>query len=59
MVHAHDTVGLAERGTVPRRSSSTLHITNIVRGSFGFLLEEVQPQLQMMDSSRKRVGHPT
>ncbi|MBN9008078.1 MAG: hypothetical protein J0H40_22025 [Rhizobiales bacterium] len=53
MVHAHDTVGLAERGTVPRRSSSTLHITNIVRGSFGFLLEEVRPQLQMMDSSLK------
>lgn len=53
MVHAHDTVGLAERGTVPRRSSSTLHITNIVRGSFGFLLEEVRPQLQMVDSSLK------
>lgn len=53
MVHAHETVGLAERGTVPRRASSTLHITNIVRGSFGFLLEEVQPQLQMVDSSLK------
>jgi hypothetical protein len=53
MVHAHDTVGLAERGTVPRRSSSTLHITNIVRGSFGFLLEEVQPQYQILDSSLK------
>lgn len=53
MVHAHDTVGLAERGTVPRRSSSTLHITNIVRGSFGFLLEEVRPQLQIVDSSLK------
>jgi hypothetical protein len=53
MVHAHDTVGLAERGTVPRRSSSTLHITNIVRGSFGFLLEEMQPQYQMLDSSLK------
>jgi hypothetical protein len=53
MVHAHETVGLAERGTVPRRASSTLHITNIVRGSFGFLLEEVQPQLQIVDSSLK------
>ncbi|MET4482190.1 hypothetical protein [Bradyrhizobium sp. F1.13.3] len=51
--HAHDTVGLAEHGTVPRRSSSTLHITNIVRGSFGFLLEEVRPQLQIVDSSLK------
>jgi hypothetical protein len=53
MVHAHETVGLAERGTVPRRASSTLHITNIVRGSFGFLLEEAQPQLQIVDSSLK------
>jgi hypothetical protein len=53
MVHAHETVGLAERGTVPRRASSTLHITNIVRGSFGFLLQEVQPQLQIVDSSLK------
>lgn len=53
MIHAHETGGLAERGTVPRRASSTLHITNIVRGSFGFLLEEVQPQLQIVDSSLK------
>jgi hypothetical protein len=60
MIHAHDTVGLAERGTVPRRASSTLHITNIVRGSFGFLLEEMQPQLQIMDSSLKTaVGEAT
>lgn len=36
MIHAHETGGLAERGTVPRRASSALHITNIVRGSFGF-----------------------
>lgn len=50
---AHDTGSLAERGTVPRKAASTLHITNIVRGSFGFLLEEVQPQLQIVDSSLK------
>lgn len=53
MIHANDTGGLAERGTVPRRAASTLHITNVVRGSFGFLLEEVQPQLQIMDSPLK------
>jgi len=53
MVLAHDTGNLAERGTVPRRASSTLHITNIMRGSFGFLLQEVQPQLQILDSSLK------
>jgi hypothetical protein len=60
MIHAHDTVGLAERGTVPQRASSTLHITNIVRGSFGFLLEEMRPQLQIIDSSLKTaVGEAT
>jgi hypothetical protein len=52
-VLAHDTGNLAERGTVPRKTSSTLHITNIVRGSFGFLLEEVRPQLQILDTSLK------
>ncbi|WP_315837527.1 hypothetical protein [Bradyrhizobium prioriisuperbiae] len=50
---ANDTGRLAERGTVPRKAASTLHITNIVRGSFGFLLEEIQPQLQIVDSSLK------
>jgi hypothetical protein len=52
-VLAHDNGNLAERGTVPRKASSTLHITNIVRGSFGFLLEEVRPQLQILDTSLK------
>jgi hypothetical protein len=50
---AHDTGSLAERGIVPRKAASTLHITNIVRGSFGFLLEEVQPQLQIVETSLK------
>jgi hypothetical protein len=36
-----------------RNRANSLHITNIVRGSFGFLLEEVQPQLQIVDSSLK------
>lgn len=35
---------LGQRGAVPNKAASTLHVTNIVRGSFGFLLEEVQPQ---------------
>lgn len=47
-VLAHETGGLGQRGIVPNKGASTLHITNIVRGSFGFLLEEVQPQQQMM-----------
>lgn len=50
-VLAHDTGSLADRGTVPRKASSTLHITSIVRGSFGFLFEEMHPQMQLVDSS--------
>lgn len=53
-VLAHDVGGLGERGTVPGKASAALHITSIVRGSFGFLLEEVKPQLTMLDSSLKQ-----
>jgi hypothetical protein len=41
-VLAHESGGLAQRGVVPNKSASTLHITNVVRGSFGFLLEELK-----------------
>lgn len=50
---AHETGGLAQRGVVPNKAAATLHITNIVRGSFGFLLEEVQPQHALMDTALK------
>lgn len=52
-VLAHENGGLGQRGVVPNRGASTLHITNIVRGSFGFLLEEVHPQHQMVETSLK------
>jgi hypothetical protein len=52
-VLAQEAGGLGQRGVVPNKGASTLHITNIVRGSFGFLLEEVQPQ-QMVETSLKR-----
>ncbi|MDN3563718.1 hypothetical protein ACFQY5_21790 [Paeniroseomonas aquatica] len=52
-VLAHENGGLGQRGVVPYRGASTLHITNIVRGSFGFLFEEMQPQHQMVDTSLK------
>lgn len=52
-VLAHESGGLGQRGIVPNKGASTLHITNIVRGSFGFLLEEVQPQQQMVSTSLK------
>ena len=50
---AHETSGLRQRGIVPNKSASTLHITSIVRGSFGFLLEEIQPQKEMVNTALK------
>jgi hypothetical protein len=35
---------LGQRGPVPKKGAATMHITNIVRGSFGFLMQEMQPQ---------------
>jgi hypothetical protein len=52
-VLAQQAGGLGLRGIVPNKGASTLHITNIVRGSFGFLMEEVQPQQQIVDTSLK------
>lgn len=42
---------LGQRGPVPNKAASTMHITNIVRGSFGFLMEEIQPQGQLIDTA--------
>ena len=59
-VLAHESVGLGQRGIVPNKGASTLHITNIVRGSFGFLLEEVRSQRPMVETSLKMaVGEAT
>jgi hypothetical protein len=52
-VLAHETGGLGQRGLVPNKSASTLHITNIVRGSFGFLFQEMQPPQQGLETSLK------
>lgn len=52
-VLAHENGGLGQRGIVPNRGASTLHITNIVRGSFGFLLEEVNHQHNLVETSLK------
>jgi hypothetical protein len=50
---AHEAGGLGMRGVVPNKGASTLHITNIVRGSFGFLLEEVQAQQHLVSTPLK------
>ena len=44
---------LAGTGPVPNKSAARLHITNVTRGSFGFLLEEIEPQGQALDTSLK------
>ena len=49
-VLASKTGSLGERGIVPNKELSTLHITNVARGSFGFLIEEVQSQGRLVDS---------
>jgi hypothetical protein len=44
---------LGQRGVVPNKDAATLHITNVVRGSFGFLLEEIEPQHEMVKTALK------
>lgn len=51
--YASDYVGLGQRGIVPAKSATRLHITNVVRGSFGFVLEELDNQAGLVDSSLK------
>jgi hypothetical protein len=46
---------LGQRGVVPNKGAATLHITNVVRGSFGFLLEEIEPQPELVDTTLKGV----
>ncbi|SFN02286.1 hypothetical protein, partial [Methylobacterium pseudosasicola] len=50
---ADEAGALGQRGVVPNKSAATLHITNVVCGSFGFLLEEVEPQGEALDTSLK------
>ncbi|RWA98008.1 MULTISPECIES: hypothetical protein [unclassified Mesorhizobium] len=52
-VMAHQTTGLGQKGPVPNKPAAALHITNIVRGSFGFLLEEMHPQQPILESALK------
>lgn len=40
--------GLAPMGPIPDKAASHLHITNLVHGSFGFLLEEIDEQGEPM-----------
>lgn len=50
---AHETGGLGQRGIVPNKGAARLHITDVVRGSFGFVLEEIDSQAPLLDSTLK------
>jgi hypothetical protein len=47
------TVGLGQRGVVPNKAATRMHITSVVRGSFGFLLEELVTQPALLDTPLK------
>lgn len=52
------TGGLAKRGPVPSKEASRLNITNVVHGSFGFLLEEEgSEQLGLVNSALCEAAH--
>jgi hypothetical protein len=52
---------LGERGVVPHRDAATLHLTNIVHGSFGFILEELSgaAQEEFLESALKSAVEET
>ena len=50
---AIETGGLAQRGVVRHRDAARLHITNIVRGSFGFRLDELTEEPPLMETALK------
>ncbi|MBN6104904.1 hypothetical protein JR064_22320 [Xanthomonas sp. CFBP 8703] len=58
-VMAHEAGRLGQRGVVPNKGASSLHITNVVRGSFGFLLEEIHDQPDMLDAPLKQAVQET
>jgi len=49
----HEGGGLGQRGVVANQAATRLHVTNIVRGSFGFMLEEINPQGTLVETSLK------
>jgi hypothetical protein len=53
-IMAKNAAGLGMKGPIANKSATVMHITNVVRGSFGFLLEEVRDQAQLVDTSLKQ-----
>lgn len=55
-VFASNEVGaLGERGKVPFKTHSELMVTGLVRGSFGFVLDEMSAQIQLESSQLSQV----
>ena len=50
MIVAQKSGTLSPRGAVANRESSTLYITNLARGSVGFIPEEIRPQANLTDT---------
>jgi len=44
---------LGERGPIPMRQSSSLMVTEVARGSFGFVLDELSDQSEIEDTALK------
>lgn len=53
-VQAVNLIGkIGERGRVPKVANTALMITEVTKGSFGFILEEINDQTTLLDSSLK------
>lgn len=48
-----DREGLGQRGPLPAHEDAKLHITDVIRGSFGFLLEEIDHETSLWDTPLK------
>jgi hypothetical protein len=54
-----DRGGVGSRGPLPASDLSKLHITSLLHGSVGFLLEEMEPQDRLFDSPLKKAADRT
>jgi len=55
-IWASEEGNVGRRGPVERQNRSQLHITSLLHGSVGFLLEEVDPQNRLMPSALKQAS---
>lgn len=46
---------LSSRGTIPKRANAQMMVTEVARGSFGFVLEEASQDNEMLETSLKHV----